>query len=550
MKKYPLNQVQYYSRFRDMVEDLGEKYGDAPAISWFTRAQKEMGVTYRQFRDDVRNLQEKMVQLGLNGKHIAIVGENCYEWILVCFAANYCGSTAVFVDIEQSDETILQMLTMADTDAIFLSPSYKDICLQYVDDDQEMFLLTGEDEEISNVKSLIAAGKSIWTAGKQNKAIDSTVTGDMTAAIVFTSGTTSQSKAVMLSQEAILTNAADAMANVDIGKVTFTNLPFYHTYGWTCSIMDVLVVGSHTYINGNLRTVFRDLMLSGAQTLFTVPLMLETIHSRIWASAEEQGKAEGLKKLFSLKKLLYSLGIKKSGKTLEEIRKKALGSIELVICGGAHVGLDIMEQFQYMGVTVLQGYGITECAPLVSVNRNKANKLNSVGLISAHTEVKLDDGEILVRGKNLMKGYYNAPQLNEEVMKDGWFCTGDMGEIDKDGFLYIIGRKKNLIVFKNGKKMAPEKLEEKIKKIPLVQDVMVYGAVSGVSTDDVQVAVSIYPDQEKAAGMTSYEILETLQKEIDSINNELPLYQQIQMLNIREQEFSKTALKKIKRHLV
>ena len=550
MKKYPLNEVQYYSRFRDMVEDLGEKYGDAPAISWFTRAQKEMSVTYRQFRDDVRHLQEAFVQRGLNGKHLAIVCENCYEWILVCFAANYCGSTAVFVDIEQSDETIMQMLTMADTDAIFLSPSYEDICQQYVGNDKKMFLLTGEDEKIENVKSLIAVGADIWKNGKQNQEIDQTVTGDMTAAIVFTSGTTSQSKAVMLSQEAILTNASDAMANVDIGQVTFTNLPFYHTYGWTCSIMDVLMVGSHTYINGNLRTVFRDLQLSGAQTLFTVPLMLETIHSRIWAAAEEQGKAEGLKKLFSIKKLLYSLGFKKSGKTLEAIRKKSLGTIELVICGGAHMGLDIMEQFQYMGVTVLQGYGITECAPLVSVNRNKANKLGSVGLISANTQVKLEEGEILVRGKNLMKGYYNAPQLNDEVMKDGWFCTGDMGEIDKDGYLYIIGRKKNLIVFKNGKKMAPEKLEEKIKKLPLVQDVMVYGAVSGVSTDDVQVAVSIYPDQEKAAGMTSYEILETLQREIDSINNELPPYQQIQMLNIREQEFSKTALKKIKRHLV
>ena len=550
MKKYPLNEVQYYSRFRDMVEDLGEKYGDAPAISWFTRAQKEMGVTYRQFRDDVRYLQEAFVQRGLNGKHLAIVGENCYEWILVCFAANYCGSTAVFVDIEQSDETIMQMLTMADTDAIFISPSYQDICQQYVNDDKKMFLLTGEDEKIENVKSLIAEGADIWEKGKQNQEINQNVTGDMTAAIVFTSGTTSQSKAVMLSQEAILTNAADAMANVDIGKVTFTNLPFYHTYGWTCSIMDVLVVGSHTYINGNLRTVFRDLQLSGAQTLFTVPLMLETIHSRIWASAEEQGKAEGLKKLFSIKQFLRSVGFKKAGATLEAIRKKALGTIELIICGGAHVGLEIMEQFQCMGVTVLQGYGITECAPLVSVNRNKANKLNSVGLISAHTEVKLEDGEILVRGKNLMKGYYNAPQLNEEVMKDGWFCTGDMGEIDKDGFLYIIGRKKNLIVFKNGKKMAPEKLEEKIKKLPLVQDVMVYGAVSGVSTDDVQVAASIYPNQEKAAGLTSYEILETLQKEIDRINDELPLYQQIQMINIREQEFSKTALKKIKRHLV
>lgn len=549
MKKYPLNQVEYYSRFRDMVEDLGEKYGDSPAISWFTRAQKEISVTYRQFRDDVRHLQEKMVQLGLNGKHIAIVGENCYEWIVVCFAANYCGSAAVFVDIEQSDETILQMLTMADTDAVFMSDSYKDICLKYAGDEKEIFLLTGDDEELWNVRELIEDGAVSWAEGKQNKTIDATVTGDQTAAIVFTSGTTSQSKAVMLSQEAILTNAADAMANVDIGKVTFTNLPFYHTYGWTCSIMDVLIVGSHTYINGNLRTVFRDLLLSGAQTLFSVPLMLETIHRRIWTSAEEQGKAEGLKKLFTIQQFQQMLGIKKRNKTLKEIRKKALGTIDLIICGGAQVSSEILEQFQCMGVTVLQGYGITECAPLVSVNRNKANKLGSVGLVSAHTEIKLEDGEIMVRGKNLMKGYYNAPELNEEAMQEGWFCTGDIGEIDKDGFLYIIGRKKNLIVFKNGKKLAPEKLEEKIKKISLVQDVMVYGAASGVSTDDVKVAASVYPNQEKIAGLTSYEILETLQKEIDLINNELPLYQQIQMINIREQEFSKTALKKIKRHL-
>ena len=550
MKRYPLNQVQYYSRVRDMVEDLGEKYGDAPAISWFTRSQKEMGVTYRQLRDDVRHLQEKMIQLGLNGKHIAIVGENCYEWILVCFAANYCGSTAVFIDIEQSDETILQMLTMADTDAIFMSESCKDICLKYAGDEKEMFLLVGEDQELWNVSELIEDGAAIWAEGKQNTTIDATVTGDQTAAIVFTSGTTSRSKAVMLSQEAILTNASDAMAYVDIGKVTFTSLPFYHTYGWTCCLVDVLIMGSHTYINGNLRTIFRDLLLSGAQTLFSVPLMLETIHSRIWANAEEQGKADGLKKLFTIQQFQQMIGIKKSGKTLKEIRKKALGNVELIICGGAQVSLEILEQFQCMGVNVLQGYGITECAPLVSVNRNRANKLSSVGMISAHTEVKLEDGEILVRGKNLMKGYYNAPELNEECMKDGWFCTGDIGEIDKDGFLYIIGRKKNLIVFKNGKKMAPEKLEEKIKKISLVQDVMVYGAASGVSTDDVKVAASVYPNQEKTAGLTSYEILETLQKEIDRINNELPMYQQIQMINIREQEFSKTALKKIKRHLV
>lgn len=548
MKKYPLNEVAYYARFRDMIDGLALKYGDNPAISWFSRKQEEKGVSYNKLRDDVRYLQEMLVQMGLAGKHIAIVGENSYEWLLVYFAANYCGSVAVCIDIEQPDETILQMLEMADVDAVFLASPYQEICSTYAKQDVNMFLLSGRGS-LPTVQSLIEQGAAIWKEGRENREIDGQVKPENTAAIVFTSGTTSYSKPVMLSQYAILTNASDALANVRVGDRTFTSLPFYHTYGLTCSVLSMLIPGTHLYINGNLRTVMNELQLAKPHTLLTVPLMLETIHSKIWLSAEENGKAEGLKKLLSLKKIQYALGLKKSGKTLDAIREKTVGTIKLIICGGAHMSREIMEEFMYMGVTVLQGYGITECGPLVSVNRNEANKLDSVGLVTAHCEVKIEEGEILVRGANLMQGYYKCQEMTDEVMKDGWFCTGDMGEIDKDGFLYITGRKKNLIVFKNGKKVSPEKLEEKLKNISLVQDVMVYGAASGVSTDDVQIAASIYPSPEKTEGMTSYEILEQLQREINRINDELPIYQQIQMVNIREQEFSKTALQKIKRHM-
>lgn len=549
MRKQPLNPVEYYPCFRDMIEALPVGREDEPAISWFTRKGEEQGVSLRKMREDVRNLQAAFIHRGLQGKQIAILGENSYEWLLVYFAATYCGSVAVCVDVEQPDETILQMLGMADVGALFFTGALEELCLKFAGEDKQVFRLMGAGT-MPNVAALISEGENFRNEHPETDYTASRVDSDQTAAIVFTSGTTNYSKPVMLSQGAILTNASDALANVAIGKVAFTSLPFYHTYGLTCSVLSMLIGKAHLYINGNLKTVMRDIHLASPHTMLTVPLMLETIHHKLWMNVEEAGKTQGLKKLLKLKKILFALGFRSSGKTLDAIREKCFGTIRLIICGGAHMNSEIMEEFRYMGVTVLQGYGITECAPLVSVNRNNANKLDSVGLVSAHTEVKIEDGEILVRGKNVMQGYYKFPELTEEAMRDGWFATGDVGYLDKDGFLYITGRKKNLIVFKNGKKLSPEKLEEKIKQISLVKEVVVYGAVSGISTDDVKVAASVYPDREKCSHLTSYEILEALQNEINSINKELPLYQQIQMVNIREQEFTKTALQKVKRHLI
>ncbi len=546
MKKYPLNNVPYYARFRDMLDGMSKGNEEKSALSWFTRKGEQQGVTWGQFHEQVLGLQAQMIHMGLAGKHIAIMGENSYEWLLTYFAATYCGAVAVCVDIEQPDDTIKQMLQMADVEALFYTKSCKDLCISFAGGSKPMVCFA-QDEDYPCIHTLAKEGLQLLESGSVTPA---QVTGDMTAAIVFTSGTTNYSKPVMLSQEAILTNAADAIANVTIGSIVFTSLPFYHTYGMNCAVIAMLLSGAHVFINGNLKTVMRDLQLSQANTMLTVPLMLETIHSKMWLSAEESGKSEGLRKLLKIRKFLLKLGIKKNFKKLDQLRQKCFGTLDLVICGGAHMSSAIIEQFYCLGLLVVQGYGITECAPLVSVNRNKMFKFDSVGLVSKHSQVKIVDGEIWVRGKNVMTGYYKFPDLTEEAMEGEWFKTGDLGEMDKDGFLYITGRKKNLIVFKNGKKVSPEKLEERLKKLPMVQDVVVYGAVSGVSTDDVVVAASIFPNKEKAVGMNSYDILEALQQEINLINRELPMYQQIQLVNIREQEFSKTALQKIKRHLI
>ncbi len=548
MKNYPLNPVEYYSTFHEMIERLPEGREDAMAISWFSRKGEKQGVTLGRLREDVRSLKAYLAAHSLAGKNIAILGENSYEWLVVFFAVTGSAGTAVCVDIEQSDDTIRQMLDMTDAAAIFFAPSMEEICLSQQKGLQPMGGARTFPMNSRDLEALLSEGAKIRK--DQPELPIPEPTGDSIASIVFTSGTTSYSKPVMLSNKAILTNASDALANVAIGETAFTSLPFYHTYGMTCSVLSMLIGKAHLYINGSLKTVMRDIQLAHPHTMLTVPLMLETIHSKMWMAAREKGMEGKLKLLLSLRRCASAIGIQKPGRVLDDLREKVFGGIRLIICGGAHMNPDIMRTFGYMGVQVLQGYGITECAPLVSVNRNKANKFETVGLCSPHCEIKIEDGEIFVRGANVMSGYYKMPELTEEVMRDGWFATGDVGYLDKDGFLTITGRKKNLIVFKNGKKLSPEKLEELLRQIPLVQDVVVYGALSGLSTDDVQVATSIYPNKEKCGDMMQYEILEVIQNEINRINRSLPLYQQIQMVNIRQTEFSKTALQKIKRHLV
>lgn len=553
MKRTPANIADYYSTFPDYIQGISEKFQDKPAFSYFNAKKEKITYSYNKLADDVFSLATALSARDYFGKNIAIVGENSYEWLLAYLASAVAGAVAVCIDTEQPDSTIRQMILQADCRAIFCSETFFSFCqtlCQQEGDEVELILLhdTGH-AQLTYLPKLIEEGAELRK--RSGGHVDFPVLPEQTASIVYTSGTTSLSKPVMLSHKAILHNAADAIRDVLAGDRVYSALPFYHSYGMTGAVLDTLVRGAEICVNGDLKTMMRDLHLSQADSMITVPLVIETLHKQFWFTVEKEGKTKKLQQLFRLCTLLKRLHLPHKTQILAEIRKKMLGSIHVIVCGGAHLDKSLIEEFSLLGVTILQGYGITECSPMVSTNGNRCNRFGSVGLVLDGFELRTVDEEIHVRGTSLMNGYYKQPEETKQVMtEDGWFKTGDLGYLDKDGYLYITGRKKNLIVFKNGKKLSPEKLEEQIAQIPYVKEVLVYGAVSGASVDDVVVAASMYPDPTLTAGMQSYEILQSLQDEIDRINSGLPLYQQIQMINIREKEFAKTASKKIKRHSV
>lgn len=552
MKTQPYNQADYsvpsFHTIPEFLDGIAKLYGSRPAISWFTRKREQKTLTYSDLTQKVSALRKCLLQAQLpQGTHIAIISENSIDWAIALLAITSSGHVAVCVDTEQSDDSIRDMIRRSDTSLMFLSNTFLPICTPLLQEGQiaGMILMDGN-SDLPGVRPL----SELYENGTQLEEQETiSISPDQPAEIVFTSGTTSQSKMVMLSHRAILQNICDTGTYVTLYNSAFTSLPFYHAYGFNVAVLDSLLRGIHLYINGNLKTTMRDLQLAKPDSMFAVPLMVEAIHNQLWLTAEKSGKADALRKLIQTAKLCKKLHLPLHFKTLDNLRKKISESLRLIICGGAHLSQEIAEEFELLGIQVLQGYGITECSPLISVNCNYHNKLGSVGLPMPSFEVRLDEGEVCVKGPAVMLGYYKAEKETAEVLsEDGWFRTGDLGYLDKDGFLYLTGRKKNLIVFKNGKKISPEKLEELILAIPMVKEVLVTGTANGEFADDVKLTASIYPDPERSENLSSYEILEHLQREVDKINSTLPSYQQIQLVNIREKEFNKTGTKKIMRH--
>ena len=540
--------IPLYHTIPEFLDGIAAMYGPRPAVSWFTRSLEQKTVTYTELNQKITALRRCLLQASMpHGTHIAIASENSLDWIICFLAITSAGHVAVCVDTEQSDDSIRDMILRSDASLLFLSNTFLPICSPILQSRQisGMILMDG-DCDMPGVRPLAQLYENgVHLEDPQPPVI----APEDPAEIVFTSGTTSQSKMVLLSHKGITQNTYDTLDHVNLFSSSFTSLPFYHAYGFNISVLVSLLHGLHLNINGDLKTTMRDLQLAKPDTMYAVPLMVEAIHNQFWLTAEKNGKANDLRKLIQTAKLCKKLHLPLHFKKLDELREKISPSLRVIISGGAHLNREIAEEFELLGIQVLQGYGITECSPLISVNCNYCNKLGSVGLPMSSCQLRLEDGEVCVKGPSVMLGYYKAEEETADVLSpDGWFRTGDLGYLDKDGFLYLTGRKKNLIVFKNGKKVSPEKLEELISAVPMVKEVLVTGTANGAFADDVKLTASIYPDPERSQHLSSYEILEHLQREVDNINSTLPSYQQVQLVNIREKEFSKTGTKKIKRH--
>ena len=565
-KNYPIYKTTFIDDMRSLVEESAQNFKDSIAISYKeNHSDKEVKkVTFSQWRDDVRNLGTALVAEGLREEKIAIVGENSYGWCCSFFAVMAIGSVTVPVDKELPLEDIDGIISTTECKAVIYGKTAESKIQELIHNGglRSVEMLISVEPE----NTLVADGKVLKTLAElQNKGAELFANGDNSyydykidtsklASIVFTSGTTGKGKGVMLSQANIGLDMTLGMYNFDITRKTLHVLPPHHTFGSTVNYVGHLSQGCEVYISSGLKHVSDEIREQQPTHLILVPAFLEVMNRKIWTTARKTGKEGLLKMMMKVSDCLRKVGIDLRKKLFSSVLSAFGGKLELVICGGAKLDEEIIRTFDSLGITILNGYGITECSPLISANRNKYRKPGSVGTPILACRVKIDnpdengEGEICVKGPNVMLGYYNNPEATAEVFdKDGFFHTGDYGKLDEEGWIYITGRKKNLIILSNGKNVYPEEIEANLQKVEGVCEVVVYAGESKVQKYKITIVAEIFPDAEllKDKGIT--DLQKYFEDQVKLLNARMPSYKAVKRVKLRDTEFQKNTSRKITR---
>ncbi|MGI6168576.1 MAG: AMP-dependent synthetase/ligase, partial [Christensenellales bacterium] len=554
MKNYPLNQTQAIGDLKELTDRSASLYAHKNAFYKMTGRSCYVAVTYGEFGEELAAMANSLLNFGWNGQRIALLGENSYEWILSYFAIVNSNATVVPLDKELPKEELAEQMRRAKVTAIIYSATYEE---------EAAFAATalGIENTVSwgqvqagaklSLDSLLQRGRELLAAG-QDRYSSIEIDRERACSILFTSGTTGLSKGVMLCHRNLAANTVSACELVLFtpDDTLLSILPIQHAYEDMCGIFGPIYYGSAIAFCSGVKQLAACLQLFKPTVMVLVPLYIETFHKRIWEAAEKQGKGGKLRFAIGLCNLLGKIGIDLRDKVLGEVRGFFGGRLRIVICGGAYLNPKYVKAFRGLGVKILQGYGITECSPIISANRNESYKDASVGWLAPGCEVRFDaDGQILVRGDNVMLGYLDDEEGTAQAFDGDWFMTGDLGYQDEDGFLYVTGRCKNLIVLKNGKNIMPDEIEQRLTESPLIAEALVMEAPGDDNGSESLMAL-IYPDPDKVDGMDEQSLYNAVEQEVDKINQTLVYYKKVHQFQLRHQPFPKTTTRKIKRYQV
>ena len=570
MKKLNKKAPKVITDLKNLVISGSEKFGDKVLYEYKDGVEVKK-YTHNDLLSDMNALGTALDKRGFTGKTIAVIGDTSPFWTLTYLTTVNGNGIIVPLDKELSLTSICDFLKISDCSAIAYTGSFNGKLTSLSDSipgiklfirlnkDKDGADVVSGDAEAIDLEDLINEGNDLLDSGYKAY---TDIIPDMNkcCAILFTSGTTGTSKGVMLSQKNLTAavNSASICAPYDDKTSLVSVLPIHHTYEFTCTHLAGMNVGVSTYINPSLKYASRSMQYYKPSALVVVPMFLETVHKKVWAKINESNMTGKVKAGMNLSNALLKVGVDMRTKLFADILAAFGGNVRSIICGGAPVQSNILKDLEAFGITVYEGYGITECSPLVAVNPNGKAKFGSVGTPVCGCEVMIDPastddsgrGEILVKGDNVMLGYYNNPEATAEVFtEDGWFRTGDIGYIDRDGYIFITGRKKNVIILSNGKNVYPEELEENLMTSEYVKEIVVIGR-KDENDNETEIIAVVFPDYENYPDTDRDELKKLARESLIALNENMPSFKQASDFEFRETEFEKTTTKKIKRFLV
>lgn len=551
--------------------DIIERHGNKTLFRYY-EGKDIQSMTYATFGTQVREAAAAFTAMGLCGEKIAVIGETSPQWVCTYLGALAAGCVIVPMDKELDTEEIRRFIAMVDARAIVYSKSFNEKFIKSISDGDTgiRYFIPITPAYDSSFDNKVIAFDQLLTCGRERVERDGyhypiVRNREKLAEMLFTSGTTGTSKCVMLCQKNIFAavNAAVETVCFSADDVVVSVLPIHHTYELMC-ILAEMVYGIEICINDSLRHVMKNFQLFKPTGLVLVPLFINTMYAKIWSEAQKSKKETILKAGLATSKTLMAVGIDARRKIFKSVLDAFGGRLDHIICGGAKLNPDLIAAFEDFGISIFEGCGITECSPLTCVTPYFARKYGSVGPAVPCCRVRIDEktgsgeneegyaeGEIQIKGDNVMLGYYNNPEANEAAFTtDGWYRTGDIGYMDGDGYVYITGRMKSVIVLENGKNVFPEEIEEYLGKIDTICESVVVGR-KAPDSDAIILTAVVFPAYDKFPTGASEELIrESIRNSINAMNRRLPGFKQVKAVEYRQTEFEKTTSKKIKRHLV